>query len=493
MTNEDELENKTSFTEEEKRGLFRQIPDPDKMVVSKSVSRYIDQSMTATVARVKEIRQVQLRHEETRLKLGEVASIGKFPDEKAIEVFSKKYAANFINALIDPKKDSKGNSENRPRKGHKIARGSEAYIVIGTSGSGKTSKAKNIARAKNALFIEADAYKAALVEEFKCDINHENMHNASMVVVEEVKSLAMQNKLNFVLEKIGDEPNQIYNMANDFIKNDYKVNLDVVHVDEVIAGHRNIDRVENGSTNRLVPQKDVNKMDNGALLTYLLLNKKHPELFASCNAWCNEADYKYQKGLIPLKTLSYRNGKKQYAGDPHFEDISNKSLDMCIKAMGCVLEKLESVHKELAPVLDNLNMLLQSGKSGREEFEQNVADTLSMSHNGQECKLTDLITADLYTDISGLNQNIMKKIYNPENIIARDTLEEDGVEQNKDIIRGFMLEELTGEKQEVQIQDSKEQILGALLNKTEERLLDKRLLQQDGAGGAGVMLPPKQV
>jgi|GEM_PF-4399092 len=446
------LSTKTTFSNEEKRELLSRVPYPDNLVLVNTMNQFFvsslpisdemkegfEQHIKSETTRTKQRIQEWQANEEARRKFDGI-EYGAFPTAEQLEEFKKVTVANYVQSLL--------NNEN-------VGRDGEITFVIGSPGAGKSTTTDHLSTNKQAFHAEADHFKKEIAEKFGCDINHKDMHNVSVQFIEAVMADAMPYKLNIILEKIGDEPNQIYNMAKDFNAKGYKVDLNLVHVHEDFARQRNIDRpnisMDKGQIPRLVNDDFLKKVDDGPLFTYLHLCEECPEIFASCTAACNEIPFKEGCPPIPLNTLGVRSRKLLAVPSTRTADkISSEVSEMCAQAMGCALEGIAKAEsdKKISSISKKFSSLFLGTEEEKHEVKASICQTLVNRKNGVEYSEDDIITLGLCVEADTLTNQTLAKIYDPKNVADREKLEEKP-EECKGIVRDFMVESITGESHE---------------------------------------------
>ena len=99
-----------------------------------------------------------------------------------------------------------------------------AVITIGLPGVGKSTVANPLAKKLDATIIDADEAKKVLPE-YAGGIGANAVHQESKIIAEQVRALAMRNKDNLVLGKIGADYDALKRISDDLSNNGYRVVL----------------------------------------------------------------------------------------------------------------------------------------------------------------------------------------------------------------------------------------------------------------------------
>ena len=99
-----------------------------------------------------------------------------------------------------------------------------AVITIGLPGVGKSTVANPLAKKLDATIIDADEAKKVLPE-YAGGIGANAVHQESKIIAEQVRALAMRNKDNLVLGKIGADYDALRRISDDLSNNGYRVVL----------------------------------------------------------------------------------------------------------------------------------------------------------------------------------------------------------------------------------------------------------------------------
>ena len=99
-----------------------------------------------------------------------------------------------------------------------------AVITMGLPGVGKSTVANPLAKKLDATIIDADEAKKVLPE-YAGGIGANAVHQESKIIAEQVRALAMRNKDNLVLGKIGADYDALRRISDDLSNNGYRVVL----------------------------------------------------------------------------------------------------------------------------------------------------------------------------------------------------------------------------------------------------------------------------
>lgn len=169
----------------------------------------------------------------------------------------------------------------------------EMFFVLGGPGAGKSSTIQNLKNNQHAFHAEADEIKMQLARSFGVDVNFSDMHTLSGCILKNVLiPQCLDLKINFILEKIGDEPHKIEALAQDYKSRGYETNLSCIHVDTQECRIRNIMRAVNymkeGKPPRMVNDSEVQNIGYNPLITYIMLTQTSGHLFASGECQINQ-------------------------------------------------------------------------------------------------------------------------------------------------------------------------------------------------------------
>lgn len=147
----------------------------------------------------------------------------------------------------------------------------KATILLGPPAAGKSTIANPLARARNAMIIDADEAKK-LIPEYDRGIGAAAVHEESSVLADSVFARALGAGDNMVLPKVGAGPASIERLSAILSKNGFTVDLVLVDVPEAVAMQRMIRRFS--ATGRIIPLDVLKRGVDGAKATYQLLKSK---------------------------------------------------------------------------------------------------------------------------------------------------------------------------------------------------------------------------
>lgn len=175
-----------------------------------------------------------------------------------------------------------GNGGAMPKK---TIRKKQAYLLIGLPASGKSSIAAQIAKAKGAMVLDSDLSKRKLPEYTLYPWGASLVNAESSIIVFGDKSdpsftslyeLAVREKYNIVIPKIGAEPQDIIPYCINLKKLKYNVHLTLVYLPKEKSTVRALNRYL--SSNRYVPLTLIfDVFSNNPALTYFKLKNARQE------------------------------------------------------------------------------------------------------------------------------------------------------------------------------------------------------------------------
>ena len=172
----------------------------------------------------------------------------------------------------------------------------EMYFVLGGPGAGKSSTISTLKNEMYAFHAEADEIKNQLALVFGIDVNAPIIHKLSGLVLKGIlMPTCIDMKINFILEKIGDEPHKIERLAQQYIGKGYEANLYCIHIDQTESRIRNIVRaleyMKKGDPPRMIDDSSVKNIGYNPLLTYIMMTQICGELFKSGECKVNQNPY----------------------------------------------------------------------------------------------------------------------------------------------------------------------------------------------------------
>ena len=235
------------------------------------------------------------------------------PEEtkKQLRVFIK----NYVIEMFDDKK-----AEQTEFKKENGIEGQQMFMVLGSAGSGKSSTIKHIEQQQCALHLVSDDIKASLAVSFGVSVNGGIIHALGGSILKAVvMPCSMDNQMDVILEKVGDERHKIKELAETYHNRGYSVSMSCIHVDVNECRLRNAARAINfmrdGEPPRMVGDEVLKVMGINPLITYLTLmeeDQQKPEserLFVGGECLSNQLGR--TKSPHPMQTLSYGNMRNE--------------------------------------------------------------------------------------------------------------------------------------------------------------------------------------
>ena len=146
-----------------------------------------------------------------------------------------------------------------------------ATILLGPPAAGKSTIANPLARARNAMIVDADEAKK-LIPEYDQGIGAAAVHEESSALADRVLAQAVQEGQNVVLPKVGANSASIDRLATLLTQSGYRVDLVLVDVPAPVAMQRMVRRFL--ATGRIIPLDVLKKGVDGAKATYQLMKSK---------------------------------------------------------------------------------------------------------------------------------------------------------------------------------------------------------------------------
>ena len=165
----------------------------------------------------------------------------------------------------------------------------QAYIVIGSPASGKSSLSDPLAKKTGSLIIDSDMAKERLPEFIESDGKRaDQVHEESQIIANEVLEVAIENGDNVLLPIVGKSENAIMRRYNKLNDAGYDVHLRYVYLPIEKTVERAVSRYR--ETGRLVPlDYIVNEVGYKPLQNYVIMKEKG--LFKSYEAVSSEVKY----------------------------------------------------------------------------------------------------------------------------------------------------------------------------------------------------------
>lgn len=239
----------------------------------------------------------------------------------------------------------------------------EMYFVLGGPGAGKSSTISTLKNEMYAFHAEADEIKNQLALVFGIDVNAPIIHKLSGLVLKGIlMPTCIDMKINFILEKIGDEPHKIERLAQQYIGKGYEANLYCIHIDPTESRIRNIVRaleyMKKGDPPRMIDDSSVKNIGYNPLLTYIMMTQICGELFKSGECKVNQNPYSIDpQTLCTLNHGTARNEEfiNDYIKDAkiHQDYIINTLFEKFLdKNPNLSLECLELIEEYKSRVFD---------------------------------------------------------------------------------------------------------------------------------------------
>ena len=231
----------------------------------------------------------------------------------SLQEFEQKLS-NFLNNYVIINLDN----ARRLQVDHKIAVDAggtqEMYFILGCPGAGKSSTISTLKNEMYAFHAEADEIKIQLALVFGIDVNAPIIYEIAGLVFKKIlMPTCIDMKINFILEKIGDEPHKIERLAQQYIEKGYETNLYCIHIDPIESRIRNIVRtleyLKNGDPPRMVEDFKVKKIGYNPILTYIMMTQTCGDLFESGECKVNQNPYSIDPQT--LCTLSHGTARNE--------------------------------------------------------------------------------------------------------------------------------------------------------------------------------------
>lgn len=224
----------------------------------------------------------------------------------------------------------------------------EMYFVLGGPGAGKSSTISTLKNEMYAFHAEADEIKNQLALVFGIDVNAPIIHKLSGLVLKGILiPTCIDMRINFILEKIGDEPHKIEHLARQYIEKGYETNLYCIHIDTAESRIRNIVRaleyMKKGDPPRMVEDSSAKNMGYNPLLTYIMMTQICGELFKSGECKVNQNPYSIDPQT--LCTLNHGTARNEEFINDYIKD-AKVYQDYIINAL---FERFLTKNPDLSP------------------------------------------------------------------------------------------------------------------------------------------------
>lgn len=246
------------------------------------------------------------------------------------------------NYVEEYKYKSKEVCENLPKSNPPIL-----DIIVGLPGSGKSKIIKNNPYMNNSFKADADVIKKELSMLLKCNINSTELHNISSYIRDLGIGIALENKCNIVVEKIGKSEKSIIDLI-DRVGIEYDKNLWLIHCNTQISRLRNANRFlkynddSSGIVARMIPDSFIKDIGVKPIKTFfnIVYDEAKRKEFKVCEAFIQESLY---EGNSNVKLVNLYSEEKDL--DKRYEKVKNRIYDITQSSTltNEVLEKIYSV------------------------------------------------------------------------------------------------------------------------------------------------------
>lgn len=239
----------------------------------------------------------------------------------------------------------------------------EMHFVLGSAGAGKSSTIQDLKENRHAFHAEADDIKMQLAKSFGVDVNHPAMHKLSGTILKNVLiPQCVDLNINFILEKIGDEPHKIEALAKQYKERGYETNLSCIHVDVQECRIRNIMRsvgyMQEGKPPRMVEDEEVQKIGYNPLITYILLTQNSKDLFKTGECYINQNPQQINPQIL---SSLYHGPTKEF----HKESYKAKAQVYTSHVIDSIFNKYLAKQQDISPEeLQIISQFAESIKSG---------------------------------------------------------------------------------------------------------------------------------
>ncbi len=360
------METKKNLTEQDRYGYLRKMPRPDRYILLGSSCKKSNEEIKKHFTEVKAKASALPPEDIPQDKLNEFAQ--KYVEEQIAQI------------LANPKYAQEG----------------KCTFCLGSPGAGKSSIIKPLSQETMSFHADADAIKVALSQAFGIDVNGPSMHKYSgMIMKQYLIPALLDNKVNFIQEKIGDEIDKMVGYTNDYKSKGYDVSVVLIHCDNDVCRERNIQRCERslakGETPRIVSDEDIVQIGNTPLDTYMYLMEEHGELFESGKAYCS--DVQFGTHPLHLQGMDYEKGKRveneqteQYAlQGEHFKSVA-------VRNQGQIYLQNQTIDPKLAEEIQKgVEELATTGDLNIENYSKECVDALGEINDSAIYTLADVL------------------------------------------------------------------------------------------------------
>lgn len=287
----------------------------------------------------------------------------------------------------------------------------EMYFVLGGPGAGKSSTISTLKNEMYAFHAEADEIKNQLALVFGIDVNAPIIHKLSGLVLKGIlMPTCIDMKINFILEKIGDEPHKIERLAQQYIGKGYEANLYCIHIDPTESRIRNIVRaleyMKKGDPPRMIDDSSVKNIGYNPLLTYIMMTQICGELFKSGECKVNQNPYSIDPQT--LCTLNHGTARNEEFINDYIKDAKIHQ-DYIINTL---FEKFLDKNPNLSP---ECLELIEEYKSRVFDGNPYLSDELFEDVSDQE---------DVYTicQLFAMTKSALNNSFNPLVIVSPDPI-----------------------------------------------------------------------
>lgn len=196
-------------------------------------------------------------------------------------------------------------------------------IIIGLPGSGKSKVIKNNKYMSESFKADADVIKLELATLLDVNINSPLLHDLSVEIRDIGLSIAIENKSNIVIEKVGKSEESINELLS-IVGDDYLTNLRLIHCNPAISRIRNAMRFEkyneqkNGVVARMIPDKFIKEVGTKPTEVFFSIvgDETKRKQFKICEAFIQETLY---EGTQKVDLVDLYNEEIDF--DARYEEI----------------------------------------------------------------------------------------------------------------------------------------------------------------------------
>ncbi len=191
----------------------------------------------------------------------------------------EEFAKNLVSRVVQEQLDNPA-----------IGKDGSVSFVLGPPAAGKSTIIESIKQNEGAYHADQDWIKEQLAKHYNVNINHPLMHAMSGVVMKNYMIGALlENKINFIQEKIGDNPEKMEKLIDKYSKTASRINVSLVHADIKVCQVRNSNRclkkIAKNEIPRLVEYEALEECGNKPLMTYLYLINNCAEKLDICKSY----------------------------------------------------------------------------------------------------------------------------------------------------------------------------------------------------------------